>query len=134
MFKSQAIGYIGKDAEIRTLKDGSQVANFNVATNESYTNASGEKKEVTTWLNCSLFKNSGKSVKIFEFLKKGQLVYIEGKVSAESYTTRDNKQVTAIRFRVDSIMLTGKAPDSGTRQDFDEVGSIQADGPFNDMP
>lgn len=127
MFKSQAIGNIGKDADIRTLKDGAQVANFTVASNESFTNDKGEKKEVTTWLNCSLFKNSGKSTKIFEFLKKGQLVYIEGKVSAESYTTRENKQLASIRFRVDSIMLAGKAPDSGNTQAFDEIGNVEAD-------
>ena len=131
MFKSTAIGNIGSDANVKTLKDGSQVANFNVASNESYTTASGEKKEVTTWLNCSLFKNQGKSTKIFEFLKKGQLVYLEGKVSAECYTSKEGKPIAAIKFRVDIIMLTGKAPDSGNNHAFDEQGNITEDNVSN---
>jgi single-strand DNA-binding protein len=82
----QLIGHVGQDPEIKQLESG-RVANFTIATNESYTNAKGEKVEQTEWHRVSAW---GKTVDIIEqFLKKGSHVAIEGKLTHRNYDDKD---------------------------------------------
>ena len=82
----QLIGHVGQDPEIKQLENG-RVANFTIATNDSYTNAKGEKVEQTEWHRVSAW---GKTVEIIEqLLKKGSHVAIEGKLTHRSYDDKD---------------------------------------------
>lgn len=77
----QLIGHVGQEPEIKNLESG-RVANFTIATNESYTNAKGEKVEQTEWPRVSAW---GKTVDIIEkLLTKGSHVAIEGKLTHRS--------------------------------------------------
>ena len=85
----QLIGHVGQDPEIKQLENG-RVANFTIATNESYTNAKGEKVEQTEWHRVSAW---GKTVEIIEqLLKKGSHVAIEGKLTHRSYDDKDGNK------------------------------------------
>ena len=87
--KVQLIGHVGQDPEIKQLENG-RVANFTIATNESYTNAKGEKVEQTEWHRVSAW---GKTVEIIEqLLKKGSHVAIEGKLTHRSYDDKDGNK------------------------------------------
>ena len=87
--KVQLIGHVGQDPEIKQLENG-RVANFTIATNESYTNAKGEKVEQTEWHRVSAW---GKTVDIIEqLLKKGSHVAIEGKLTHRSYDDKDGNK------------------------------------------
>ncbi len=78
------IGRLGKDPEVRYTQSGQAVANFSIATDESYTDKSGEKQKKTEWHNIVVW---GKTVEAFvqPYLHKGDLVYIEGKLQTRSW-------------------------------------------------
>ena len=70
------VGHMGANPETRFTPSGTAVANFNIATNESRKNSEGEFVDHTEWHSCVLF---GKRAEFAgEYLKKGQLIYIEG--------------------------------------------------------
>lgn len=77
------IGNLGKDPEVRHLESGKTVANFSLATSESYKDASGQRVDQTEWHNIVLW---GKVAEIAErYLKKGSSIYLEGKITTRSY-------------------------------------------------
>ncbi len=84
------IGNLGKDPEIKSFQNGGKIANFSIATSESWKDrATGEKKERTEWHNISV--NSEGLVGVVErFLKKGSKVYIEGQLRTRKWQDRDN--------------------------------------------
>lgn len=85
------IGNLGKDPEIRSLSSGSEVANFSVATSESWKDKNtGEKKEKTEWHNVAVF-NDGLVRVIKSYLKKGSKVYIEGSLQTRKWTDKDGQ-------------------------------------------
>jgi single-strand DNA-binding protein len=106
------IGNLGKDPEIRRLDNGRSVANFSLATSESYKNKNGEKVTTTEWHNIVLWSPLAEIAE--KYLRKGNQVYIEGKVTTRSYDDKDGnkKYITEIVAR-DMTMLSGKNPDGG---------------------
>lgn len=78
------VGHLGKDPEVRALDNGTKVARFSVATTESYKDKnSGERVDSTEWHNVTLWRGLAEVAE--KYLKKGQLVYIEGKLQTRSY-------------------------------------------------
>lgn len=110
------IGNLGKDPETRIMQDGKAVTNFSIAISEKYKDKDGNQKEVTEWVNVVTF---GKLAEICgEWLKKGQQVYIEGKIKTEKYNKdgvdRYSTKVIAERMQ----MLGGKQTErQQSRQD-----------------
>ena len=83
------IGNLGKDPEVRTFGNGGKVANFSVATSESWRDKqSGERKEKTEWTNVAIF-NDGLVGIVEKYVKKGSKVYIEGKLQTRKWQDRD---------------------------------------------
>jgi len=80
--KAILIGRLGQDPELKQTKTGKTVCNFSLATSESYMN-NGEKQSKTTWHNIIAWGQQAKTVG--QYLKKGQEVYIEGKIENRSY-------------------------------------------------
>ena len=77
------VGHLGADPETRFTPSGTAVANLNLATNESRKNSDGEYQDHTEWHSCVLF---GKRAEFAgEYLKKGQLVYLEGRLQTRSW-------------------------------------------------
>jgi single-strand DNA-binding protein len=78
------VGRLGKDPEVRNLEKGAVVANFTLATSESYKDkTTGERKEVTEWHNVVLWR--GLAEVAAKYLHKGDMVYIEGKLRTRSW-------------------------------------------------
>lgn len=99
--KTQVIGYMGKDPEVRYLPSGSAVAEFSVATTESWKDKqSGEKREHTEWYNCRCY---GKLAELVgEYRKKGDLVFVEGKNRTDKWQDRNTGEDRyATRLQVD---------------------------------
>lgn len=81
------IGHLGKDPELRYMPNGDAIANFSIACTESWKNKDGEKQEKTEWVRISAF---GKLAEIIgEYLKKGALVYINGKMQTRKWADKD---------------------------------------------
>ena len=86
----QLIGHVGKDVEIKTFDNGSQVARLTLATNEYYKDSKGEKQQNTQWHNIVAW---GKLAEIFSSsIAKGNEVAITGKLTSRSYDTADGQK------------------------------------------
>lgn len=107
------IGRLGKDPVIKHFENGGAIAEFTVATDDSYKDKQGNKVEQTDWHNVKI--TFTKLAEVAEkYLKKGSLVHIEGKIKTRSYDDKDgNKryvtEVVAESFR----MLDSKKDSSG---------------------
>lgn len=98
-------GNLGNDGEQRFTPSGDSIVTFSVPASSGF----GEKKK-TAWLRCTLFGKRGESV--LPYLKKGQLVGVQGEFSMDEWTGKDgDKRVTAC-VRVADVTLLGKAQES----------------------
>uniref|UniRef100_UPI00404819DD single-stranded DNA-binding protein n=1 Tax=Roseivirga sp. TaxID=1964215 RepID=UPI00404819DD len=109
------VGNLGKDPEVRHLENGRAVANFSLATSETYKNKQGEKVTNTEWHNIVLWSPIAEIAE--KFLKKGNQVYIEGKLTTRSWDDQDgNKRYTTEVVGNNLTLL-------GTKSDGDSGGS-----------
>ncbi|MDD2985747.1 single-stranded DNA-binding protein [Flavobacterium sp.] len=101
----QLIGHVGNDPEVKTF-EGGKVANLNIATNENYTNAKGEKVEHTEWHRLTAW---GKTAEIIEkFVTKGKEIAIEGKLSTRSYDDKEGNKRYITEVIISDVLLLGK--------------------------
>lgn len=103
--KMTIIGNLGADPEVRYLDGGAVVATFNVATTEKYTNRNGEKVEQTEWFRIELWNEQAKVAE--KYLKKGNSVYVEGRLRTELWTDKEGKERTSLRVRANTMQLLG---------------------------
>lgn len=111
--QAQIIGRVGKDPEVRYLSSGEAVANFSLATTEKWKDkASGEARESTEWHRISAFGRTAEIVG--EYVKKGALIYISGKIKTRSYDhhgeTRYVTEIHASDMKMLSSRNEGDAP------------------------
>ena len=92
------IGRLGKDPEIRSTPQGTTVAKFTIATDERFTDRSGEKQERTEWHNIVAWSKLAEICG--QYLKKGKLVYIEGSLRTDSW---DDKESGQKRYRTEIV-------------------------------
>jgi len=84
------IGNLGVDPEVRFTPSGQAVANFRIATNESWTDKSGNKQEKTEWHRIVVWGKLGELCG--EYLKKGRQAYIEGRLQTREWTDKEGKK------------------------------------------
>ena len=99
------IGNLGSDPEIRHLESGSTVANFNIATSENYTNKNGERITQTEWHRLELWDGLARIAE--QYLKKGNTIYVEGKLRTESWQDKDGVSRSTTRVRVINMTMLG---------------------------
>jgi single-strand DNA-binding protein len=114
--KVTLIGNLGADPEIRTTPNGSKVAQFSVATSRQWNSASGEKQEKTEWHKCVAWnggKGSGLADVIERYVKKGDKIFVEGRIEYRQYEDKDKqtKYITEINVR-EILLLGGRGGDS----------------------
>jgi single-strand DNA-binding protein len=110
------VGRLGRDPEVRNLESGVSVANFTVATSETYRDkATGERKEITEWHNVVLWRGLADVAQ--KYLHKGDMVYIEGKLRTRSWekegVTRYTTEVVADNMTMLSPKGSGSPSGSG---------------------
>jgi single-strand DNA-binding protein len=116
--KAILIGNLGKDPEVKSFQSGGKIANFSIATSESWKDKStGERKERTEWHNITV-QGDGLVGVVERFLKKGSKVYIEGKIQTRKWQDRDgnDRYTTEIVVGMNGLltMLDGaKSGDTG---------------------
>lgn len=99
------IGRLGADPEIRYTPSGAEVATFRMATSETWTNKSGEKEERTEWHRIVAWRGLAKICG--EFLSKGKLVYIEGRLRTRSWEDRDGNKRTTTEIEATEMKMLG---------------------------
>ena len=103
------IGRVGKDPEIRHLDNNTSVARFSLATSESYKNKSGEKITNTEWHNIVAWR--GLSEIAGRFVKKGMMLYVEGKLRNRSWDDKDGVKRYSVEIEADNFQMLGPRPE-----------------------
>ena len=107
--KGILIGRLGRDPEMRYTPSGQPVANFSVATDESYTSKDGQKVEKTEWHRIVVW---GKQAEFCgNYLSKGRLVYIEGKIETRKWTDKDTRDRYVTEITADRIVVFTTTPE-----------------------
>ncbi|HVN95958.1 MAG TPA: single-stranded DNA-binding protein [Syntrophorhabdaceae bacterium] len=99
------IGRLGADPELRYTADGVPVATFNVATSESRKDKSGTRQEKTEWHRVVAWRKLGEIAG--EYLKKGRLVYIEGKIQSREYEGKDGVKRKTFEIIASEMKMIG---------------------------
>ncbi len=105
------VGNLGRDPEIRTIESGVKVANFSLATTESYKNKEGNRIDQTEWHRIVLWRGLAEIAE--RYLHKGSQVYIEGKIVSRKYTDKDGVERTVTEIVGDNMNLLGTRPVEG---------------------
>lgn len=109
--KVTLVGRLGAEPEVRTLESGAMVAKFGMATTENYRDRAGEWQEQTEWHDVVVWRNLAERAQ--EYLKKGSLIYLEGKLSHRKWQDKDgnNRKTTEVVGSYFRMMPTGQRAD-----------------------
>ena len=133
------IGNLGKDPEVRHLENGATVANFPLATTESQKNKEGQKVENTEWHNIVLWRGLADIAE--KYLRKGQSVFIEGKLKTRSWEDKDGNKRYTTEIVADNMTMLGGRKDGNTQTQEEspvykeaEVAVVATAGTADDLP
>lgn len=99
----EIVGRITANATVNETKSGQKVVHFSVAINDRYRTKEGETKELTTFVNCSYWMRIG----VANYLTKGKLVELTGRISANAYTNAKGEVKASLNFHVHDIKMHG---------------------------
>ena len=120
------IGNLGKDPEVRHLENGATVANFSIATSETYKDRkTGEKVSQTEWHNIVAWRGLAEIAE--RYLKKGQKVYIEGKLKTRSWQDQDGNNRYSTEIITDNLTMLGNNNSNDSKSNFEKQQSTNND-------
>ena len=127
------VGHLGADPESRFTPSGVAVSTFNMATNESWKNKEGEYEDRTEWHRIVLYGKAAETAS--EYMKKGQLAYVEGRIRTRSWEDKDGMtryttEVLGDRF----TMLGRKSENKSTAPAEAGAGAGGGGGDDDDLP
>jgi single-strand DNA-binding protein len=109
--KAIILGNLGNDPEMRTTQSGSQVANFNIATNEKFKDSSGEWQERTEWHKIVAF---GRTAEICgQYLSKGRSVFIEGRIQTRKWEDKEGQTRYSTEIVCQNMQMLGGRGEGG---------------------
>ncbi|MFB0925153.1 MAG: single-stranded DNA-binding protein [Vicingaceae bacterium] len=104
-------GNLGKDPEVRYLEGGTAVANFPIATSETFKDrTSGERKTNTEWHNIVVWRGLAEIAE--KYLKKGSQIYLEGKLRTRQWQDKDGNNRYTTEVIADNLQMLGRKEDS----------------------
>lgn len=99
------VGRLGRDPETRFTGGGQAVANFSVATDESYKDKNGERQKRTEWHKIVVW---GKQAEIAQqYLKKGSLLFIEGRIQSREWQDKEGQKRTSFEIVANNFRMLG---------------------------
>ncbi|MBK9271046.1 MAG: single-stranded DNA-binding protein [Saprospiraceae bacterium] len=104
------IGNLGKDPEFKTTESGIVRAHLVIATNDTYKDKSGQIQKKTEWHDVVVWRALAEKARV---LRKGMLVYIEGKLSHRKWTDKEGKDHYGTEISVDTLRILEKRENSG---------------------
>ena len=107
----QIIGNLGALPEMKYLNNNDHVVNFSVAVNERWKNRNGDPQERTTWLRIVAFNGLGSACA--EFLKRGDPVYVEGRLQIREYEDKDHNPRTSVEIVTSRVRFLSGPANSG---------------------
>lgn len=133
------VGNLGKDPETRHLDGGSQVTTFSLATGESYKDKNGQRVEKTEWHNIVVWNKLSEIVE--KYVKKGQTVYIEGKLATRKWQDKEGQDRYTTEIVATNLTMLGGGKDQTNHSSEHQASREQQAGTFtmdpdadNDLP
>jgi single-strand DNA-binding protein len=132
------VGRLGQNPEVRYTPSGSAVANFSVATNEAWTDKSGQKQERTEWHRVVVW---GKLAELCnQYLQKGRQCYVEGRLQTREWTDKDGVKKYSTEVQAQTVQFLGsdraagegRAPNPGASMGGPTMNAGNSGGNFND--
>jgi len=120
------VGRLGRDPETRYTGGGQAVANFSVATDETYKDKSGERQKRTEWHKIVVW---GKQAEIAQqYLKKGSLIFIEGRIQSREWQDKEGQKRTSFEIVASNFRMLGGRGDGGGSSGGSMGGGARAEG------
>jgi single-strand DNA-binding protein len=107
------VGRLGADPEVRSLESGTKVASIRLATSERYKDKNGNQQEITEWHNVVLWRGLADVTE--KYLKKGDQVYVEGKLKTRKWTDKDGHDRYSTDIVADEMTMLGGGSGSSDR-------------------
>lgn len=104
------VGRLGKDPEIKYTQSGDAVANFSIATDETWKDKSGEKQQRTTWHNIVAWQKLAEICG--HYLKKGQQIFLQGKLQVRKWEDKDGNTRYTTEVVANNLVMLGKKEDN----------------------
>ena len=121
------VGRLGRDPEVRYMPNGEAVANFSIATDEQWKDRDGNRQSRTEWHNIALYRKLGEIAG--QYLRKGSLVYIEGRIQSRKYTGKDGIERTAYDIIASEMKMLGSRNASAGGAPYDDGNAYQSAPP-----
>lgn len=111
--KTQLIGHLGRDPELRRTADGAPVANLSLATTERWTDKQGQAQERTEWHRVVLFARTAEIAE--RYLSVGSLVYIEGRLRTRRWNDDNGQERQRTEVVAERLKLLDRRPAEADR-------------------
>ncbi len=119
--KVMLIGNVGNDPEMRFIANGNPVTSFRVATNRYYNSPDGERRQETDWFSVVTWNKLAEQCN--QFLAKGRLVYVEGRLHNRSWEGQDGQKRTRTEVIASRVTFLDRQVQTGTEEKVDEMDS-----------
>lgn len=128
--KVMIIGRLGRDPEMRYTPSGRPVTSFSVATNRSWVNSEGERRDDTEWFNVIAWGNLAEICK--QYLTKGQQVYVEGRLQTRGWEDDSGKKYYRTELVANEMIILGdrRGPEAAEESAAEEGESQSGEFPF----
>ena len=131
--KAILLGNLGRDPELRHTASGKAVATLRLATNEQWTDQSGERQERTEWHSVVVWGRQAENCS--QYLKKGRSVYVEGRLQTRKWQDKDGNDRYSTEVVADRVQFIGGASADAAPASADAApASADAAPAFNDAP
>lgn len=108
------LGNLGRDPEVRYMPNGDAVANFSIATTETWKDKQGNRQEKTEWHNIAMYRRLAEIAG--EYLKKGSSVYIEGRLQTRKWQDKQGNDRYTTEIIADQLQMLGGRNGGGAGQ------------------
>ena len=126
------VGHLGADPESRFTPSGVAVSTFNMATNESWKNKEGEYEDRTEWHRIVLYGKAAETAS--EYMKKGQLAYVEGRIRTRSWEDKDGMTRYTTEVLGDRFTMLGRKSENKSTAAPAEAGAGGGGGDDDELP
>src|SRR5258706_1400515 len=119
--KVMLIGNLGSDPEVRSTTGGNRVATFSIATTRNWNSPNGEKQEKTEWHRCVVWNSKGTGLAdvVEKFCKKGDRIYVEGRIEYRQWQDKENQTRGSTEINVRELLMLGGGRGSPGGRDFE---------------
>ena len=126
--KVMLIGNLGSDPEVRSTTGGSRVATFSLATGRQWNSPSGEKQEKTEWHRCVVWNSKASTLAdvVEKYCKKGDRVYVEGRIEYRQWQDKENQTRYSTEINVRELVMLGGGKGGGGDFDGESSGRSRA--------